>query len=303
MAYLTSDLVVAVKRRAAIPSSQITFQDVDIYQLGDEEIRSKLVPLVMKNLEEYWVTHLDLNITANQSNYTIPTRAVAQGLRNVQIIQSADELSRTELERLDPTDLYSTYSGNYRFTIRKNGFYIEGNDLVVYPTPTTTENYLRMSYACRPNSLVDITACGQVQSISGNTITLVSVPSTFTTSTPLDFVNANPGFAWPAQDWTPTSIVGTVLTFADAIPTSLLVGDWICLSGQSCIMQVPVELQPLLVQYVTVRVLSAQGDAQALQAAIAELEKLETNALLLIQPRVSGKPRRVVKSKGINRWV
>lgn len=305
MAYLTSDLVTAVKRRAAVPSSQITFLGTDFYQLGDEEIRSKLIPLITKNIEEYYVQPYDYAITANQASYAIPTRAIATALRNVQIVQSDDEESRTELERIDPTDLYSTYSGNYRFTVRKNGFYLEGNNVIVYPTPTTTQNLLRLSYACRPNSLVDVSACGQVQSINTalNQITLVSVPGTFSTSTPLDFINALPGFSWAAQDQTPTSIVGNVLTFASALPATLLVGDWICLSGQSCVMQVPVELQPLLTQYVVVRVLAAQGDEQALQAAIAELEKLETNALLLIQPRVQGKPRRVVKSRSINRWV
>lgn len=305
MAFLTSDLVTAVKRRAMIPSSQITFQAADFYALGDEELRSKLVPLVMKNMEEFWIVAKDYALTANQASYTIPTRAVAQGLRDVQIVQSSDDLSRTPLERLDPGDLYSSYSGNYRFTVRKSGFYLQGNNVVVYPTPTSTLNLLRLSYTCRPNQFVDTTACGQVQSIdrNANTVTLVTIPSTFTVSSPLDFINAAPGFDWAAQDQTPTLIVGTTLTFATTLPTSLVVGDWICLSGETCVMQVPVELQPLLYQYVVVRVLSAQGDEMALRDAIAELEKLEANAQLLIAPRVKGKPKRCVNSRAINRFV
>jgi hypothetical protein len=306
MPYLSSDLITAVKRRAAVPTSQITFQPADYFQLADEEIRSKLIPLITKNIEDYYTVPFTTPLIANQFNYPIPTRAVAQGLRDIEIIQDGDRLSRTPLERLDRSDLYATYSGNYRFTIRKNGFYLEGNNVVIYPTPLTTQNQLSLCYTCRPNQIVATTECGQVQSInfSTNQITLVSTPpQTFTTSSPLDFINAMPGFSWAAQDMTPTSIVGNVLTFASALPTSLLNGDWICLSGQSCVVQVPVELQPLLYQYVTVRLLSAQGDAQALHDAIAELTKLEENAQLLTSPRVVGKSKRVTNTRAMNRWV
>jgi len=301
--YLTSDFITAVKRRAAVPTSQVTFTSVDFLQFGDEEIRSKMTPLVVKNLEEYWVALKDYPILRNQAFYDIPSRAVAAGLRDVQIVQDSDEQTRFGLDRLDPGDLYASYSGNYRFLVRKNGFYLQSNSVVIYPTPTQTLNKLRLSYICRPNSLVDVSACGLVQSIdfATNQVTLTATPDTFTTSSPLDFVQASPNFGWTAQDQTPTSVAGNVLTFA-TLPTNLLVGDYICLAGQTCVVQVPVELQPLLVQYVVVRVLSAQGDAQALQAAIAELTKLEDNAMLLIAPRVEGKLKRVVQSRGIGRF-
>jgi hypothetical protein len=68
-------------------------------------------------------------------------------------------------------------------------------------------------------------------------------------------------------------------------------------------VQVPVELQPLLTQYVVVRVLSAQGDSGALKNAIAELEALEKNASLLLTPRVQGSVKRVVNTRAISRWV
>lgn len=312
MSYLSTDLAAAVQRRAAIPASQSTFSPTALYALGDEEIRSKLVPLVCRNIEDFYTQFLDYPITAGQAAYNIPTRAIAGALRDVQIIQASDTESRTPLERLAPEDLYSSVGGNYRFTIKKTGFYLQGNQVMMYPAPTmTSPNLLRLSYYCRPNQLVDPTACGQILSINTSTNTVVlasSAPSTFTTASALDFIGAKPHFDWLIQDAVPASIGTTTvandtLVFSVAIPSALAVGDYVCLSGQSCVVQVPVELQPLLIQYVTVRVLSAQGDQQALQAAIAELGKLEENAILLIAPRVVGKSKRATNTRGISRFV
>lgn len=308
MSYLTSDFATAVKRRAAIPDSQSTFDSTALYALGDEEIRSKLLPLILRNIEDFYTTSYDYSITANQAGYQIPTRAVAASLRDVEIVQSTDTQLRTPLERIAPEDLYSVTTGNYR--IQKTGFYLRGNQVIMYPAPTVTQDLLRLSYSCRPNRLVDSTECGKILSINTSTNTVIidtAAPSTFSVSQPLDFINAQPHFDWWAQDQTPLSFSTT--TYANdtivfsSLPTGLAVGDYLCLTGESCIVQVPVELQPLLIQYVVVRVLSAQTDSQALKDAVSELTKLEENALLLIAPRVVGKPKRAVNTRGITRFV
>lgn len=310
MSYLTSDFAEAVQRRAAIPASQSTFDSTALYALGDEEIRSKLLPLILRNIEDFYTTFYDYTITANQAGYQIPTRAVAASLRDVQVVQSSDAQARTPLERLAPEDLYSSVGGNQNIMVRKCGFYLQGNQVIMYPTPTSTQNLLRLSYSCRPNRLVDSTECGEILSIDTVTNTIVlaaAAPSTFSTAQAMDFINAQPHFDWWAQDQTPTGISTTTYTndtlqFA-SLPTGLAVGDFVCLTGESCIVQVPVELQPLLIQYVVVRVLSAQTDTQALKDAVSELAKLEENAMLLIAPRVVGKPKRAVNTRGITRFV
>lgn len=305
MSFLSTDLITSIKRSASVPTAQTVFQESDFLQMADNEIRSKLVPLVLKTMEELWVRQVDYSIVANQSGYLIPTRAIASALRDVQIIDKNNDQNRIELPRLSPDNLYSSYSGNYYFTVQKSGFYLQGNQVILYPTPTQANNILRLSYYCRPNSLVDPTACAQVTAIntSLNQITVSALPSTISTTTPLDFVKANPGFECSAIDQMPTNVAGTVLTFGSSLPADLSVGDYLCLAGQSCVVQVPVELQPLLIQYVVVRVLSSQGDAQALQAAVQELTKLEENALLLISPRVAGQAKRVTNGRSVSRFV
>jgi len=295
----------AVKRYSAVPTSQVTFQAADFYAFADDSIRGKIVPLIVKHMAEFYVYPCNYAVNANQNSYAIPPRAINMMLRSVEIVSSTDPDSRANLEQLNREDLFAALSGNNRTLIKKNGFYIEGNNVVLYPTPTQSLDILRLNYFTRPNQLVDPSACAQVTSVNlvANTITCASVPSTWTTSNTVDVVKANPGFDCTAIDQVITNISGGVITFSSALPTNISVGDYVCLAGQSCVVQVPVELQPLLTQYVVVRVLSAQGDANALKAAKDELASLEMNAGLLLAPRVQGSVKRVVKSRGINRWV
>lgn len=300
---LTSDLATSIQRRAAIPVSQVTFSSADFYALIDEEIESKLIPLILRNLEEYYVADFFYNVTAGVSSYDIPTRAIAGKLRDVQIVSSTDPTGIFPLERLDVTDLFSTTNSS-SVMIQKSGFYLKGNAVIRYPTPTVTMNILNLEHYRRPNASVDPTSCGVITSLSSNTITLSSVPSNITTFTLVDLVKVNSGFECTAIDQAITGIAGLVLTMsATTLPSNLSIGDYVCQAKQSCVVQVPQELLPLLSQYVVVRVLSAQGDAQAYQQAVNELQKLEDNAQLLISPRVDGKPKRVVNTRGVSRYV
>lgn len=301
---LTTDLLTDIERRAAIPLAQTTFQSTDIYQMIDRETESKMTPLILRCMSEYMVADYPYNITANQAYYAIPSRAIAGKLRDVQIIQSNNPDSIFPLERLDVTDLYASTSTTFRVLIQKQGFYIEGNYIRMYPTPQQTNNIINLSYYIRPNTCVDPSVCAQIISINPtmNQVTVLSAPSNILTSTPIDFVNALPGFECKAIDQTITNISGTIYTFS-SLPDNLAEGDYICQATQTCVVQIPQELLGLLSQYVTVRVLSAQGDAQAYQQALGELQKLEENAMMLIAPRVDGKVKRVTNAKGISRFV
>ena len=310
--YTSVDLVNDIQLRAAIPANQTTWSAPNLYTLIQDSIASKMLPLILKNIQDYYVCHTDYAITDNQSNYNIPSRAIAGALRLVEIIQNAGTNNEGHIpqERLNREDLYASYSGSYRFTVQKQGFYIDGLQVVLYPTPTMTVNTLRLTYISRPNSIVDPSVCAQITNINTgtNTVTVAVTPG-FTTSSVLDIISAQPGFDWWAVGVSPTVVSSTTagatnvtFTFA-SLPTYLNVGDWICPTGQSCVVQVPVELQPLLAQYVAVRVLSAQGDSQALQEAKEEQQELEEAALLLISPRTVGNPKRAVNARGIGRFV
>lgn len=306
MAYTSNDMMDSVKLNCNVPTSQITFTADNFYALIDQSIRSKMIPLIIKQYEEFYVFPKDFQITNGVSSYDIPTRAINMALRSVQIVDGSNPDTRVNLERLNIEDLYAGISGNSRFLVQKNGFYIENNQVVLYPSVNQTiQDILRLNYFIRPGQITDTSNCGLIQSIDFtlNQITCTTVPQAFASSGVFDLVKAQPGFDYLGIDQTLTGLSGNVMTFTNALSTKLAVGDWVCPQYQSCIVQVPVELQPLLTQYVVVRVLSSQGDKSNLKDAIAELEKLETNASILLAPRVQGSTKRVVNARAINRWV
>lgn len=308
---LTTDLITSIQRRAAVPEAQSTFSQTDFFQMIDEETASKMIPLILEQMEEYYVADFPYNITMNQNAYPMPPRATASMLRDVQIISSTDPDSITPLERLQIESLYASTASNYRVLIKKSGFYIKSNTVYMYPTPNYTQNILNLEYYSRPNSAVDPATCGQITAIDqgAQQLTVSNLPSNITTSTLVDFVKSVSGFECTAIDQVITNISGNILTFSNPLPTilgtqtlSVSIGDYVCQATQTCVVQVPQELLPLLSQYVAVRILSAQGDPN-LPQAVNELSVLEKNAMNLIAPRVSGKMKRVTNTRGVCRFV
>jgi hypothetical protein len=108
------------------------------------------------------------------------------------------------------------------------------------------------------------------------------------TGTLYDLVRASPGYESLADDVTPLADY-TFPTFT--APTDVEVGDYVCLAGESCVPQIPVELQPVLAQRVIVKVLEAIGDAAAVQTAQGKLLEAEAAAKTLLTPRVDGEPK------------
>lgn len=176
MSYTSNDLMAAVKRYGNIPTSQITFLNTDFYALADDSIRSKLVPLILKHCEEFYVYPCNYNVTSGQAKYAIPPRAINMMLRSVQIVSGTDPDTRVNLDRLNIEDLYGGISGNARALVKKSGFYVEGNNVVMYPTPQQTADILRLNYFIRPNQLVDVSACAQVSgTFALNTQTVIQI--------------------------------------------------------------------------------------------------------------------------------
>jgi len=161
---------------------------------------------------------------------------------------------------------------------------------------------LRMTYFRMPNRLVlpeddDGNALvATVLSKTANSITVDVVPETFTTSEPLDFIAGQPGFRWRAIDTTPTSIVGTTLNFAaNAVPATVVAGDFVCLARETPVAQCPEALLPLLKQATAVTILEALKDSGAKTAADKRGD-MEKRILATLSPRVQN-ARRVLFNK------
>ena len=302
----TCGLVNTTLRRAMIPKDQSTFTTCDIIDIMNEELGIHVVPMVLRAHEEYYVIDEDQPLTNCDTRYKIPYRAVGNKLRDVQFVDSSGssfEMTRVSLE--DRPEYQSSYS-----TSQSRAFYLQSDDIVLMQKQNSTGS-IRSSYYLRPNELVKDNRAGIITSIcvgACETIfTVAKFPSHFSSTTDFDFI----------QGKSPNKIIGfdravgvlnsaaKTLTFSNsdlnAIDTAgsvdvklkFAVGDHILKAQETIIPQLPAELQPILSQRTAVKILEALGDTEGMRNAQTELDRMEYNAMTLIDNRVEGAPQKV----------
>lgn len=288
MAFTTLDLITSIKMKGQIPTSQAQFTTANILSAADDEILSGLVPLVMSVRESYFQTYKDTAIVDGTARYRINSRAVGMKLKELAIVDANgdvyNDLGRTEVE-----DQYG------------EGFYFEGSEVVLRPTPTGLSSYsLRQTFFRRPGTLVLPSTCGAITAIDTTLfkVTISSTPSTFTTSKSYDFVQANPGFDTLAMDQTASTITSNVMTFT-SLPTGLAVGDYVALATQSPVVQLPLELHPVLALRTAITILRSLGHETEAASKQKELEKMEERIISLLNPRIEGEPKKIIARQGV----
>ena len=298
MAFTSENLIESVKNKALIPISQITFTDEQILQIANEEIQTAIVPMLLDAREDYMVKYQEQGIVNGQDEYVIPARAIGGKLKDLTIFDSvAIAETRRDNERSIaylPSELVPYRTSSYA-TYDYQAFFFRGNNVVLHPKPSTDNAVLRLYYFERPNRLVKQTDAGRIDSIdtTNNQVTLGNLPIDFSINTLVDFVKATPGFENRATDQTIQNINGLTLTFTE-LPTGLVVGDYVCLAEETPVVQLPVELHPILAQRVTVKILEAIGDTVGSNLARVKLQEMEINATGLLQPRIEGETKKII---------
>lgn len=294
MGYTTTEFIASVKRRAAIPTSQSTYTEAGILAIGDEELRSDLLPLIMKSQEGYYDFDVDTSVNAT-GVYEIPTRAVGGKLVNAALIDGS--------QRVDLAYLTEDSLGRLDETYGSPGFYIKRNQVYLVPADVGLPTF-RQTIILRPGQLVVTSAAAQITAIDTGTGTLTftsgTIPATFTTALTYDFIQQNPHFDHIEIDKTSPSITSTTMVFS-SLSARLAVGDWVAIAGQSPIVQVPVEIQPLLIQETVNTILRGQGDLEKLAAGEKKSERMEKSTTNLYTPRVEDEGKKLVNKTGILR--
>lgn len=296
-AYTSDVLVAQIKLRGMIPSSDNTLTTANYLTFINDEMQSTIVPLLMSTREEFYAANVDTSISASTSTYAIPERAIGAKLRDVQILSGSEYVPLT---RLEPHTLPYGASSS---TGTPEGYYLEGNNVILYPTPAASGT-LRLRIFRRPNRVVTTAEVATVTGVSGVTVTISSSPSAFpTTSTSYDFIESTgPAFTWLAVDQSATRSSTTLTFSSSAAATGLAVGDFVALAGETSVPQLPIDLHPLLAERCVVRALEALGDPKA---AVHEktADRLMKSAMTMLTPRVEGGSRYVVpREYSRRRW-
>ncbi len=293
--YSTTQLIENIKRRCLVPTSQLTYRNQDFCLLANDELQGTVVPLMMSAREEYFVTFEDIAVPETRV-ITIPKSAAGAKLRSVCYVQAGSPLVLINLPRIDLDVIAGVGFTNYNTLA---GFYIQGNDLVLYPNTSVPVNTtIRLYYYKRTLVLASPEAYGRIVAINeiDNSFQLSATPFDWAAGTKLNSVSSEPGFSTTNPEMTVISINNPTV-FVDTV-ADVSVGDYVSDMGFSAIPQVPVEAHPYLAQLTAAKCLEGLGDSKGMEVALGKAEMLKKGILTLMSQRVDGSVKKIMNPTG-----
>lgn len=275
-------LLADVRARASVPNARTTgSDDLSIIRLLNDELLYFCQGLLAKVRKEHLVTVIDTPVVGGQASYPIPQRARGVKLRGIQLIATSGEPTTLKQLQLDEMDGLSSATGTPQW------FHFEDTDVVLYPTPAQSSGTLRMPIYRRPSGLVQTASVGVISNINtgAKQVTVSVPPSSFASGAKYDLNQATPHFKMLAMDQTAT-LSGSTLTFTNALPSRLVVGDHVCLAGESTIPHLPLEMMAVLTQR-TANTLRRNMNMKS-DAGDATLKEMVGAVIELLSPRIEG---------------
>lgn len=305
-AYDMTAQIANIKRRCAVPTSQLTYTDQDFTDLCNDELQGQVVPLIMSTREEFFVKPLDIS-SPYDGIIDFPTTTVASKVRSVCYLQQTRPLTLINLPRID-LDIVTGVGFNSLSTLA--GFYIQGNKLVLYPNSSVpTGTPLRIYLYERTLKLAPPSAYGQILSIDtmANSVVLDFVPVAWTVGMQVNSVSNVTPFAVTNNTAVITALSSPTVVFDDV--TGMVVGDYVSEYLYSAVPQIPIEAHAYLAQMTAQICLEGLGDAQGAAVAMKKAEALKESLLIMISQRVDGSVKKIMNPNGglrlgagIGRW-
>jgi hypothetical protein len=286
MSFTTADLLSSIERRSFMPTGQLTFTDAEILSIADEAQLNVVNPVIMGVREEFLVYTETRSIVANRNYYAIPQRSIGQMLRHVAILRGSQLWP--PLPRIQPENLQTTLTGFPR------GFYLQNNNVVLYPTPAGADISLQLSYFLRPAKLVETSATATITAIdtTTNTVTVDAVPSTWASGDEFDFTRGYGAQDPLGIDQVSTTVSAPDIIFTDDLPATLAVGDVVSVAGETSLVQLPEEFRAILAQATAFEILESSNQPGAANAAAKLAAQIEAVQKLLA-PRTPGNPSKI----------
>jgi hypothetical protein len=272
---------------------------------------------------------------AKDAAWLLPTYAMTSSLRDVQAVGPGG--SFYNLARIQPDSIPNTVGQGWYFY--GNYLVFHYTNIASLPTPVA----VRAVYHVRPNLMIPVEDCMRIfrEIIAGEEyeVSMPVAPLPYNYSNPyfFDFARGRPGYEILARHipvkmnpipistgmdrdyptWSQyqmTVAPGTFLPFTlpNGMPSgsqliassgAIKEGDWICPEGTQCVVPLPLEMHALLSQRMVVKFLEAQGDQEQLAQSRQSLSEMANQIPLLMQPRVEGKPKKLVNAVGLwRRW-
>lgn len=289
---IASELLTVIRQRAYMPSVSATgSDDASLLRMINEELRTNLVPMVMRVREEYFLRDYDSTVLDGIFAYRVPKRAMGGIIRRAYRVDG----SGTELP-LNRVDIDDTWSVGYRLI---------GPNLVLNEGSVPVGETIRIRVFVRPGTLVTESECGRINNVVQGTgvITMDNVPTAFVTSAMYDAIKSNQFHELVFEDETISARVtganGTItMNTGFTVPD---IGDYVALAGQSPYPMIPEDLHALLAQRVACVWLAQAGGGSDLQKALELLKAMGDDLTGLISSRTNG-DKIIVNHQGLVGW-
>jgi hypothetical protein len=294
--YTVDDLISNIKLTGHVPTGNLTFSDSNLAVLADRELKTPIMKQILSTRGNYYLTKVTLDEVAS-GLYDIPSDCVMGALYNVELVQGQTVI------QVNPIELSEQSSTNTP-NITTYGYFFEGNQLQILPTPPVGN--LRLRYYKRTSKLVLNSACCLINAVddTGTIVTVDSIPSNISIGSYVDIVGDQPPFNIIGTQ-TITNIVGMNITMdiTPAVPADIgppavaavaaipvvSVGNFVALNQQTCVPQIPVEYRILLEQRVICSIYEIQKNKDGIKLARDKLAELESDTLGLMTNRVKSK--------------
>lgn len=308
--YIVDSLLPMLRLLPLMPAVQALFSDADLVNILNFEMDSKIMPMIDNQAEEYGIYLDDIPYSNSITQYDLPSRALGGKLRAVTFVDPNG--NEVRIPRLRVEDIMSNVNATgLAINPALWGFYFQNNKIITYLSSVNGGSSafptLRLRFIRQPSTLVLSSACGEVTNIAGNVVTVDNVPTTFTPTSLYDLISNSPQmFVSMGDDLTVTAVTtgtGGTITFTNAPPTALQVGDWVCLAGQSPIPQIP--FNPgfqLLLQLAAAKCLEIHGDVQGFNVAMSQATDMKNYFISVITPRADANVIRLTTPNALYGW-
>lgn len=263
-------------------------------RLGNDQLMGILTGRLMSAVQGYYGAETTVSIVSGTYLYDIPSAAMGAKLRSLTIAQS--DTSTWELGAVDAATM-AAWNRNLQ-----NGepsyFTLMGNKIQLYPTPN--QGYtLKIGFYHRPGRLVmmDPTATsspgsrtGIITAIASNVLTAsmgYTDSTLFAVGSRVDIIRPQPPFNTVVESATVQASNSTTVTLTSP-DANIQVGDYLNISGESGVPQMPAELHPLLTARWALALLKARGDIEQAKSQAQIVSDLEADAYDFMANRVEG---------------
>lgn len=278
--YVTEDLVEQIKDNTSTEFAQGRFSRDTVINLCNQETIKRIRPIVSDLQAEFFVVNKTVALAQGDQKIRLPKRAAARGLRDLYLLVGTTRYPLDQMTRESSILTETTGQGI------PCGFYFDA-DAITLDCPVSQACTLVLLLEVSPGSLVLSSAVTTVTSVdfTSGVVTVAGTPSGYGSTVEYDFVQQlGFGNAALAVGVTPLTVVGTTYTFtASELPTTLRVGDYLTLAGQTPVPNMPDEAVVTLIHAVSCRIFKMRGDTTMLGAEQAEL----TNSIIYLERALS----------------